>query len=299
MRLRAVVKKGLRVHIEAKVGCKRGSGLGLGRRREHRSRGDPMAGTEVLQQDPPKVRRRVSLRKSPPQRHQTALPRSRQHAGPRQGQAPLSSTRSAQDRVDAAQSPVPELNPKSQPPTPPIQEPENPIPRPHPQTWLSSSDPNPGPRHRRHAPVSSLLGCAQCRPAGQSRRQQVKGEGAAGEDQEEAEQGAHLGASTRTRPAAEEPGSSARNLATIGLLQRSALVDGQGRGSAPGPAPISWPHPRPGFRLQLAPESSRKLFCSPSALASALLPPVYLPTFISVSFSTYLQALCQALGGPG
>lgn len=132
-----------------------------------------MAGTEVLQQDPPKVGRRVSLRKPAPQRHQTALPRSRQHAGPRQGQAPLSSTRSAQDRVDAAQSPVPELNPKSQPPMPPIQEPENPIPRPHPRTWLPSSGPNPGPRHRRHAPVSSLLSCAQCRPAGQSRRQQV------------------------------------------------------------------------------------------------------------------------------
>lgn len=157
--------------------------------------------------------------------------------------------------------------------------------RPHPRTWLPSSDPNPGPHH---GPASRLLGGAQCRSAGQSRRQQVQGESAAREDQEQAEQGAHLGARSRTRGTTEEPGASAGDHGAGGPSQRNAFADGPRRGLRQAPPPDPGPAPGPDSAgCAPGPRCQRKAVFQPSWRVSSF----------HLAFSTFICFFLHLFAG--
>lgn len=222
--------KGLGARTGAKVGWKWGPGLGLGKQRRGQAQRRVSLGKSIQ----PEAPRRDALHTPQPAPH-----RSQSGPGPGSHFTRLSETVWTRVQIpDPDSSSTREL----QFPTPPISEPESPIPSPGPWTWLPSSDPN---LDSRYAPASSLLGGAQSPPAGQSRGQQVQGEGAASEDQKEPEQRAHVGSAPR--PAGQPRGSLARRgAAPGGLRQRSTFADGPGRGPRQDPPPNQAPPPEPG-----------------------------------------------------
>lgn len=171
---------------------------------------------------------------------------------------------------------------------------KSPTPSPLPPTWLPSSDPNRGPQH---APASGLLAGAQRPPAGQSRRQQVQSEGAADEDQQEAEQGAHLGARSRTRRAAEEPACSSRlGLRAAYACGAHSLTDRGGVRAKPRPLdqapPLDWaPRTEPACR-----DSSGNLSSSSSVVR---LPSFRLCIFSHVYLCLFLCLFAGSLPGAG
>lgn len=168
-----------------------------------------------------------------------AHPRNGQRAGPSQGapRLPLTGLLETLETRSRYQTPI--SSPRTQPQTPAPDAPDRETrvsnSRTHPRTWLPYSDPNPRPRH---TPASSPLGGAQCRSAGQSRRQQVQGEGAASENQEQTEQGAHVGARTPRGGALSQPRGPRG--------QRNSFADGPRRGLRQVPPPDPGPAPGPG-----------------------------------------------------
>lgn len=219
--------------------------------------------------EPGEATARTGAREQPPPGESAAFPRRSPAGGTAAGRT---AHRAGSTHVPARAGPAPitrrpgtrRRGPDTRPP-PPVLEPQIPV-APDPGTESPNSDPiletvsEPRPRH---APAFRLLGGAPCRPPGQSRRQQVQGEGAAHEDQEQAEQGAHVGARTRTRRAAKslEPASSS-TLRADGARGMGSPTD---RGGARArPRPRIRPRPCPGSaRLALGPDSSRNLQSRP------------------------------------